>query len=103
MNEYVVPEDKLEELAKHLADTIACDKMNGGPTSPPGKTLRKDKTFEECLDEGMSFKEANEAMKTKFVEVNVPNQYENDWDTMVNLQREEWNRLFGLTDYKRKR
>jgi len=44
--------------------------------------IPSDKTLEECLDEGMSFKEANEEMKTKFVEVNVSN---------------------GLTVYERKR
>jgi len=51
MNEYVVPEDKLEELAELLADTIARDKMNGGPTSPPGKTLRKDIILDSFIKE----------------------------------------------------
>lgn len=31
--------------------------------------IPSDKTLEECIDEGMSFKEANEAMKTKFVPI----------------------------------
>ena len=54
------------------------------------------KSVDELLDEGKSLREINEIIKPKFVEINIPNQYEYDWDTMVDLQREEWERLQNM-------
>lgn len=53
-------------------------------------------TVEELLDEGKSFKEINEAMKPIYEPAYLPSQYEYDWDTMVRIQQEEWERLKNI-------
>ncbi len=53
-------------------------------------------TVDELLDEGKSFKEINKAMKPIYEPAYLPSQWECDWDTMVNSQREEWERLQNI-------